>query len=269
MGLHRLELAEWLQLDERYDDELAEKARLLLEARDDVLVTLPEGAGASEELRELVLDDLTAHHGGVGADPSRRDAHPLADASLRVQEDLCVLTDESGTFRLTAACVCFPSRWSPRSKLGATLSGIHGPVPGFESTLGSQAQTFFERLGVDRPVWRSNWTLLDTPLLHLPSPESRRAPAPGGVDDLGDRLWFRVERQTLRRLPRTAAVVFTIRTTVQPLAAALATTPGAADALAATLPTVPEDVAAYKGWRPLLAPLSRWLAAQGAEPARG
>jgi hypothetical protein len=240
----------------------------LVDERDEALVTLPEGDAASEELRELVLDDLATHHGGVGTDPSPRDRHPLADAALRVQEDLCVLTDEAGPFRLTAACVCFPSRWSPRSKLGATLSGIHAPVPGFESSLASQASTFFERLGVERPVWRSNWTLLDTPVLHLPSPEARRTT--GTVDDdLGERLWFRVERQTLRRLAHTRAVAFTIRTTVQPLSAALASTPGAADALRATLATVPDDVAAYKGWRTLLAPLSRWLDAQGTTHARG
>ena len=113
-------------------------------------------------------------------------------------------------------------------------------------------------------MWRRNWTLLDTPELHLPSPAARRRPPEASGADLGSRLWFRVEGQTLRRLPKTEAIVFTIRTSVQPLQTVLEATPGFAAALQSTLSTVSEDVARYKGWTALLSPLSEWLATQEA-----
>jgi dimethylamine monooxygenase subunit A len=273
MGLHRLEESDWLDVDAQREVELAHKARLLADARDVVLVALPEGTAPSAELHELVVDNLATHHPGVTASVSHAgDRDPLEAAALAVQEDLCVLAHDDA-WRLVAACVCFPSRWSLKEKLGATLEGIHAPVPGFDLALAAPATRFFDRLDVARPVWRSNWTLLDTPELHLPSGDARgTAPDARGRRDLdaadvASRLWFRVERQTLRRLPTTDAIAFTIRTTVRPLAEALASAPGAAAALAATLATVPADVAAYKGWVGLLTPLRDWLAAPERGPA--
>jgi heme-dependent oxidative N-demethylase alpha subunit-like protein len=270
MGLHRLEEREWLEIDDRRGTELQEKARLLSAARETVLVTLPSGDAASRELFDLVVEHLVAHHdvldtsGATIVERTTGDAvdvaqlHAIEAASRLVQEDLCVLVRDDA-WRLVAACVCFPSRWSLREKLGASLVEIHEPVPGFDETLATPASTFFDRLSAERPVWRRNWTLLDTPALHLPSPaERRRAPDRLG-GDLGARLWFRVERQTLRRLPSSDAIAFTIRTTVQPLGDVVAATPGFAHALRSTLLTVPADVAAYKGWAALLAPLVGWL----------
>jgi hypothetical protein len=276
MGLHRLDEREWLEVDDDRDAELREKARLLEVARETVLVTLPAGEAPSRELLDLVVAYLVAEHDvldttgaaivdrttGTTIDPAHR--HPIEAASLLVQEDLCVLVRDDA-WRLVAACVCFPSRWSLRAKLGASLAEIHGPVPGFDDTLASPAATFFDRLSPTRPVWRRNWTLLDTPELHLPSPAARRRATDAGDEDLGARLWFRVERQTLRRLPSSDAIVFTIRTTVQPLGDVVASTPGFAPALGGTLATVAADVAAYKGWTGLLEPLSGWLADRAAE----
>jgi dimethylamine monooxygenase subunit A len=277
MGLHRLDEREWLEVDARREGELREKARLLDTARDTVLVATAAGEAPSRELLETVLAHLVAHHDvldAAGAEhvdlatgwPSRSaDRHPIEVASRLVQEDLCVLVRDD-EWRLVAACVCFPSRWSLRDKLGASLAEIHGPVPGFDRTLAAPGTTFFDRLSTARPVWRRNWTLLDTPELHLPSPAARRRPPEASGADLGSTLWFRVERQTLRRLPVTGAIVFTIRTSVQPLNEVVDTTPGFAAALRSTLSTVSEDVARYKGWTSLLAPLSEWLAARSTAP---
>lgn len=277
MGLHRLDLDQWLEVDEHRGAELAEKVRLLEHAREEVFVALPAGDEASRELLELVVAHLAARHDVLDATPpavssnaegraADDERHPIEAASRLVQEDLCVLVRDDA-WRLVAACVCFPSRWSLREKLGASLTEIHGPVPGFDDALAAPAATFFDRLGADRAVWRRNWTLLDTPVLHLPSPAARRGASDALGDDLGTQLWFRVERQTLRRLPRTGAIVFTIRTTVQPLGDVVASTPGFAGALRATLSTVGDDVAAYKGWTTLLTPLARWLEAASAADA--
>jgi dimethylamine monooxygenase subunit A len=271
MGLHRLEDGAWLEVDEHRGPELRAKARLLDAASDTVLATLPAGDDASQELLAAVVEHLVAHHDVLdvtGSTLTERTTattidvdrlHPIDAASRVTQEDLCVLARDDEAWRLVAACVCFPSRWSLREKLGESLAEIHGPVPGFDRTLADPAATFFDRLAVTRAVWRRNWTLLDTPELHLPSPAARHRDDPHD-GELGTRLWFRVERQTLRKLPGTGAIVFTIGTSVRSLDDVVRTTQGFAEALRATLSTVDADVATYKGWSSLLTPLLAWLA---------
>jgi hypothetical protein len=63
---------------------------------------------------------------------------------------------------------------------------------------------------------------------------------------VGKRVWLRVERQTLRRLPRTGAVLFTIRIHQERLAV-LADDPEAAGALAASIRSMDEAFETYKG----------------------
>jgi hypothetical protein len=274
MGLHRLDADHWLEVDEHRAQELRRKAQLVEEAHDVVVATLPRSEHASRELLELVVEYLIAHHPALieragdqlrdrttGAVLDAAAGHPIVTSSLLVQEDFCVLErDDDEAWRLTAACVCFPSRWSLVEKLGQSLAAIHGPVPGFQAELAGPAGTFFDRLSAERPVWRANWTLLDTDEPHLPE-------ASGRLDrwsarELGSSLWFRVERQTLRRLPVSGAVVFSIRTYVAPLVDVIDATPGFAEALRGTMRTVSADVAAYKGWVGLLEPLDVWLGAK-------
>ena len=73
----------------------------------------------------------------------------------------------------------------------------------------------------------------------------RRDLGSGVGDDSAQRYW-RVERQTLRRLPRSGAIVFGIRITLHSVQS-LAAWPGAQDALAAILARLPADQKRYKG----------------------
>lgn len=103
---------------------------------------------------------------------------------------------------------------------------------------------------------RRNWAVLDDPSLYQPAPAAPVA----GVDagGAGERLWVRVERQTLRRLPETGAVVFGIRTRQRRLDAL-----GAGDRhnLVAALRSIPPDAAAYKGLTTLGPIVVEWRAA--------
>lgn len=293
MGLRLLDQAHWLEVDQRREAELREKMRLLAEAHDRVSVSLPGSEPAGRELFDAVVDHLERRHPGTlsrlpngtfcdrasGAIGDAASTHPVEAAARLAQEDLCLLERREGSWVLTAACVCFPSRWDLAAKLGLGLAGIHEPVPGYAEELAGPVEGFFDRLEGRRPMWRLNWTLLDSPELHLPDPVARNpeapagpaAPAPGPAGpaprsdaDLGEHLWFRVERQTLRRITDRPAVTFTIRTYVTRLDELVATRPEAAAALASTLATVPPDTAAYKGWERLKDPLVSWLEARAA-----
>lgn len=134
---------------------------------------------------------------------------------------------------------------------------------------------FFQRLPLDKPVIRNNYsiqvvpqrvletttgeeeTLSDIDPEELSWSESYNGPeddfAHGQGHGTGDishihpsTLRLRSERQTLRRLPRTGAIVFGIRT-YQFKVEELARERGVAARLASAVRSWPEDVALYKG----------------------
>jgi len=240
MGLRPLDLAKWLEFDEHYDDELSQKAALLERDYGVVVATNPEGDEASYELLGEIEGFLASYRPELSR-TTDEDEHPIVRASRLVQEDLCVLVREDA-WRLRAACVCFPSRWDLATKIGTTLDGIHSPVPGYDEALARPTNAFFDRLTPEKSFWRLNWTLLDSSSLH--QPHGARA-APGG--DLAQ-WYFRVERQTLRQLAETRAIVFTIRTYVTSAAALRESDPEFVAALLRALDTAPPAIQAYKGW---------------------
>lgn len=243
MGLRPLDEAKWLEFDDHAEREFGLKNSLLADHFDDVVAITQSAMGASRELLDTVVGHLATYYPERSRDVDANE-HPLVAASRLAQEDFCLL-ERSDTWRLSAACVCFPSRWQLKSKLGATLDGIHAPVPLYEELLAAPTSAFFDRLKVGRPFWRLNWTLLDSPVLHQPASE-RRAPS-GSLED----WFFRVERQTLRRLPESDAVVFSIRTYVESAAVLVAHENTFGPALWRALHTAPPAVQAYKGWRGL------------------
>ena len=202
--------------------------------------TNPEGDEGSRELLAEVVGFLEVHQPGIAFDV-REDDHPVVAAARIVQEDLCVLV-RSDAWRLQAACVCFPSRWNLASKLGTTLDDIHRPVPAYDVELSRPTNAFFERLKPQRSFWRLNWTLIDSPTLHQPT-SARRSPH----GDLSD-WFFRVERQTLRRLPQSDAIVFTIRNYVASAKELCDTHEEFGATLLLNLDTAPEAMQSYKGW---------------------
>ncbi len=240
MGLRPLDLDHWLEVDDRRDDELEQKRQLLDTVFDVVVATNPEGDEGSRELLGEVTRYLDAHQPELTIEV-RREEHPIVAAARLVQEDLCVLV-RSDVWRLQAACVCFPSRWNLASKLGTTLDDIHRPVPTYDVELSRPTNAFFERLKSDRSFWRLNWTLIDSPALHQPT-SARRSPH----GELAD-WFFRVERQTLRRLPESGAIVFTIHNYVASAKELCEAHEDFGATLLLNLDTAPPAMQEYKGW---------------------
>jgi dimethylamine monooxygenase subunit A len=272
MGLRPLEIATWFEVDGWRSSDLLQKQILLATLRDRVVACLDRSFGAQEELWSEVVQHLSRHHPAVIEERGRMlvdratgivadDVDPIVRAASLVQEDLCVLEDVDGRWTLSAACVCFPSRWSLASKIGTTLDEIHDPVPHYGRDLAAPVNRFFERLTPEKPMWRLNWSVLETGELSLPDPAARHDK--DSIDSI-DELWFRVERQTLRRLPLTGAIVFTIRTYVNRLTDVLEHVPASREALLTAFETVDHATASYKGWSGLLSSLPEWLSV--AEP---
>ncbi len=257
MGLRRLDPAAWLLVTEHYDAEIAAKRRLVDDDAD-VMACEPGAEPAVAETLALVEAFLGAHHPALR--PSRRPAPPLERVGLSVQEDLCWLAPGDGGHRLVAAFVAFPAHWRLADKIGRPLAAIHEPVPGAGARLAAPMERLFAALAVDRPVWRANWSIVDDPQLHQPVRRSaERAGTPA------EAMFLRVERQTLRRLPRTGLVLFTIHTLVEPLAAACVD-PATARALAVRLEAMAPAMAGYKGLAGVDGGLAAWLRTHAAGP---
>lgn len=258
MGLRPLEPGVWLVVDGHYDDELAEKRRLLAEGHGDVVATVPGSEAAAAEVLDEVLAALRALDAERFADPAIDSGlHPIDAAGRLVQEDLCLHEHVDGRWVLTAASVCFPTRWTLADKIGRSVAAIHDPVPGYGDELASVVDGFFDRLRPGPGYWRRNWSLVTEPDLYLPERDTRE-PVRFGAEAAGERVWVRSERQTLRRLPGHGSIVFTIRVERWPLGA-LTAYPELAARLASAVRRTPPAMAAYKSLDRLAPVVLPWL----------
>ncbi len=199
MGTRRLGDRPWLWVDDASDDERALKARLTADRPDDVFAGDESTIDAGRLIADLVGCELTGRH-------------PLLDAGLHVQEDLCLLRRRDSGWHLVAASLHFPSRWRLSDKVGRHITEVHGPVAGYDTALAARVDTLFDRLTPD-PVWRRNWFLHADDELFAPAPPPERVVEP---DRVRSDLIVRSERQTLRKVG--SDVLFTIRVQRAPLA---------------------------------------------------
>lgn len=226
LGLAPCDEADWIEPDALLSQHLLEKDRLLTEASETVYRTTSGMTEAETELVSLLADHLPRHHphlyrrdgNAITVMPMKRQfdltgvGHaPLTLAGRLAQEDFCLirpLTD--GTHELGAACLCFPSSWSLAEKIGRPLEAVHGPVPGYRADLADRVNRLFTRLPAGRILCRTNWSLDEGPALHRPQPHSHDRWLAENGDPL-DHVFVRTERQTVRRLPETGVIVFTIK----------------------------------------------------------
>lgn len=258
MGLARIDHDRWLVADDDRPAQLALRRRLLAERHDDVFAAVPGTEGAGAEALALVEDWLERHGLDTGA-PSGGDGavvHPLERAGRLVQEDLVLMAPHDDGYHLDAAVLCFPSHWRLRDKFGGSAMAIHGPVPRYDQELATRVDRFLDRLAPDVVVARRNWTVHPDDALWSPDPPAD--PTPVDQAEVATSLVLRSERQTLRRLPQTGVVLFTIRVQQAPFGA-LAAHPAAAAALAARLRAQPASLTAMNGLAPHLAAVLPWL----------
>jgi hypothetical protein len=235
MGLIALPESEMIELDDRYVVEMAQRRALLAEQRVEVFAAVP----ASETARREVLDRLAAflparfpawfardgallHNRLTGEtwDLSAPSDDPLTVAARLVQEDLCIVQpDAEGNILLTAGVVCFPSRWRLLDKIGRPLPAVHEHVPFYGDKLARPVDRFMTMVKPGKLAMRLNWSLLEDAALFQLGGKFREDHNPAITqENAGDRLFVRVERQTLSRLTVSGAVLFTIRVHVYPLA---------------------------------------------------
>ena len=217
-GVLPLESGDWLDMDDAFAGQMAERDRLIAEHADAVHAVLPAAGPAAAELLAVVLDKLTGTAGYVvgpdsvvrpdGVHVSLDHGAPLLTLGRLVQEDLCLMEAGPDGHVLTGAILCFPASWTLAEKIGRPLMGIHVTVPPYSEDIARRVQRMFDAIRVDQPLWRMNYLTYDDPVLHQPRREGMRRPRPVG------HFLVRCEKQCFVRLPQSRAVVFSIHTYV-------------------------------------------------------
>ncbi|KQN25686.1 hypothetical protein ASE86_05615 [Sphingomonas sp. Leaf33] len=219
MGLRRLASDAWLQSD----PDTATRARTF-DAHPDSVQRLPWAAEAEAEAAAMIGNGVT----------------DLGGAARTVWEDLCLVQapPHGGAPVLSAGAVAFPTDWRLTEKLGLPLTAVHAPIHGYAEQLSAGVDHFVATLAADQIYGRANWFVVASDdWRYLPHGDPATRFAHVTADNAGDTLFVRSERQTLRRLPRTGAVLFTIGVYVAPLASL---SDGVVATVAAAVASVPD-----------------------------
>ena len=252
MGLRNIKFDDWIELDNHYPRFHADKTRRIAERRSKCCKTAPEAWDAAVELLEELREYLPARYPtlfsrtptGVkilwsGEDLTWRDAHgtplpghtmpqdPMTTAARMIQDDLAIMLEGAdGQYYLKAGAILLPGFWRLEDKFGMPLSEIHtsGDVPQFKEKLERGMMNFFRRLRPEEIVARNNYFLqVDDDLAWSHSIGSEDSAViswnTAEKNKAIEHHYFRSERQTLRRLPKSGGVVFTIRTYFEPITA--------------------------------------------------
>ena len=271
MGLRTINYDDWIELDNHYPRFHADKARRIEERGAKCCKTAPEAFDGAVELVEefcsylpdrypslyvktdVGMDNLvTGESFNIVERPLKED--PMQMAARMVQDDLAIMFERpDGQYYLLAGAILLAGFWRLEDKFGMVLSEIHtsGDVPHFREKLEKGMMNFFRRVKPEELVARNNYFLqVDDDLAWSHSI---------GDEDSADVAWstaeknraikhhfFRSERQTLRRLPRSGGVVFTIRTYFHPITE-ISQEEYVPGRLASAVRSWGEDVSKYKG----------------------
>ncbi|CCF33016.1 hypothetical protein CH063_05287 [Colletotrichum higginsianum] len=225
-------------IDNNYLDRVTERRRILKENTSRVAGAVPEGIPALHETWTYLLSEYLPrryptmftlsedrssfrnHVTGVSLPltPPEDPVDALHALGETVEDDMFLLVETAKGHRAVAFVCCHPAGFDPSDKLGKLMKDIHTPVPSYEK-IGASMERFFSRLQVGKSVKRMNWSVSTHDRLFSPGDlhiyEGDKAEVDEDVDISKARL--RQELQTLTRLPKTGAILFSFKTYLTPI----------------------------------------------------
>lgn len=260
LGLKRMQEKDWLLIDKDYLKHIKLKREILHKFPELTLSYGPPAEIAYHELTQQVqlnllqyypeYFELSCEHSFYNKLTNKTWSkteiaeRPLHFLAFNLQEDMCLLDIIDGVPVLTAGHVCFPAKWNLQEKIGLPLDEIHLPVPFYQKNLAQKTNHFLNNINIDRPVTRLNWSIHNTDTLFLPAATSSSKINPS--DQLLKHLFLRTERQTLRKLPLSGKLIFTIKTFLWPINEIIKSELRHQQLLLA-LVNLPSELVSYKG----------------------
>lgn len=220
---------DWLKFDTNYDEDIQEREKL----SHTTLNTVFHSSHGSKEGEKAVLDLILQEYpecfqrkgniihnliNGKSYDLNNSNLSPFFVASQLVQEDLCLLKrGESDKYTFVSGAVYFPTAWHLEEKIDQGITKVHENID-ISKELQDKVEGYLKHIKVDKPGIRFNPLIFEDPTLYQPSRILPVINEPYTQENIGNRLWLRTERQTLRRLPGNEDyILFTIRVYNQPL----------------------------------------------------
>ncbi len=265
IGLSQIATTDWLEAEPDLGRYLAEKQHLLETKRDAIFRATEDSLDAQNEALGMITRHLAECHADVyrlsgdtmtmagrSVDLADETMPPLMRAGLMIADDLAILVKHDGHWHLAAGFIAFPSSWSLTEKAGRPMDEVHADVPGFQGGTRNAAMVtrIFDNLKPDLPAERFNWSFKGSDALAMPVSKHRAEDPFRPVRPIGENF-LRVERQTLRRLPETGAIIFTVKIYADPLTV-IARHPEAraiASAMLKQLEGLTVEERAYKGMK--------------------
>ncbi|ODV65928.1 hypothetical protein HYPBUDRAFT_157978 [Hyphopichia burtonii NRRL Y-1933] len=238
MSIFKLDINHWLDMDKYYWHYIQEKERIWLKYGKENIDWLPGSEDACFELMETVVEHMTARYpllftvledkgsdGKIIKNELTKEVldmtlplkeNPLIYVSKLAKEDFYIVkkNPEDGKHYLVAAAVPFPGgSFGIDHKIGKHLDVIHDDVPYYHEKLKKSMERWFERLAPENPVERASWyiswdhKLKVSNVYRIPKFEADTVADINSTDP--KEFNVRVERQTLRRLPKSQAIIFT------------------------------------------------------------
>ncbi|KAI5960343.1 uncharacterized protein KGF55_004635 [Candida pseudojiufengensis] len=243
MGIRNMSWDSWIELDNQWKYYHDMKLKRIEEKGEDVWRISSKAIEASWEFLYELIDFTTVRYPTLFKydkekkilritetnqtfDLNDKNLNPIITAANLVQDELVIMIEDpkDGQYSLEAGCVTMAGFWKFKEKYQMKLDEIHysGNVPKYSTNLGPAMNKFFRRLTLDSPVVRNNYFIqLDNHLdwsKSIGDEDSEKVGwnAATNATSVKD-LWFRSERQSVRRLPKTGAIAFTIRTYFMPI----------------------------------------------------
>ncbi|KAK2743362.1 hypothetical protein FQN55_007297 [Onygenales sp. PD_40] len=235
MSLTKLEPDWWLELDKNYKSRIEQRQDLYAKHGKAVLDFLPGSELACKELMEMVIQFLCAryphyfslsedkrffHNEILGTKDDLLSKPPLVVLMDNVPEDFAIMLrdDKTGYYFLRAGIICSALGWNLGIKMGLQLHEIHSPIPDYKEKMQFSMDRFFSKMPTDKPIQRGSWGLEVGQPLYMPAgdPHELQRLSQNPSLKLTD-CYMRVDWQTLRRLPLSAAIVFNFKALFTPV----------------------------------------------------
>ncbi|KAL2064755.1 hypothetical protein VTL71DRAFT_3894 [Oculimacula yallundae] len=235
MSFQKMETDWWLEVESNYVARVKERQELFAEYGSAVLDYLPGSELACKELMEMALqfycarypshfslsaDKKVFHNNLLNTNTIIKRFHPLHILLNNVPEDFAIVlrNEEDGMYYFRAGVICSSLGWSVATKIGLQLEAIHAPIPDYKEKMSFSMDRFFSKMATHSPIQRGSWGLeVGTPLFMPPGhPHLKMRDSQSPEVKIED-CHFRVDWQTLRRLPLSAGVVFNFKALFTPV----------------------------------------------------
>ncbi|KJK74589.1 hypothetical protein H634G_10118 [Metarhizium anisopliae BRIP 53293] len=233
MAIQKMEPDYWIELESTYEEQIRLRKSIVEKHKTDVMQAIPGSELACRELMEMVIQFLCARYprqfmlvNGVLENKIRGTRHHIDQTDglhfllENVPEDFAIMLrdPETGRYKLRAGIICASTGWNLGVKMGKGLAEIHGPVPDYRSKMQLSMDRFFTKFPAGKPVQRGAWGFEVGKHLYTPPGDPhlegmKRQDAGLRPDD----IYFRVDWQTLRRLPLSGAIVFNFKAFFTPV----------------------------------------------------